>query len=72
MGTSADFVTGSEIAAAWGQVKECPGPVRLERQVGMDSPWREVPGVATLAAVRRYVRALDRAPIPGRFRLVKG
>lgn len=72
---SDDFICGSEFAAAWNQLKKRAGVsrlagVRLERAMG-ESAWKTAE-TGSRADLFDFVRGLDRAPIPGRFRLAVG
>lgn len=73
---SGDFITSSDFSQAWDDLKQKTGKsrlsgVRLERTVGRSGDWRKV-DEGPRAALLDYVRGLDGAPIPGRFRLAHG
>ena len=67
---SLSFITSSQFAAAYNQVRKVPGELRLEmNRTGKADGWQRV--ATGVTAAQRFVKGLDGSPVPGRFRLVK-
>lgn len=71
---SSTFFSGSDFAGAWDQMREQTGEKRLtgvwlERQMG-SRPWQKM-AEGGKGKLHDLVRGLDRAPVPGHFRLAR-
>lgn len=71
---SSTFYSGSEFTAAWNEMREQTGEKRLtgvvlERQMA-NHPWQKIAS-GTRQQLADTVRGLDRAPIPGHYRLAR-